>query len=225
MISYGGELNPSVITAEVFCVLIDNGHAKSTSGKRSPILEDGKQFFEYEFNRDIAKRIAAGLEKEKIMYKLLVPEVDYDVPLTVRANRANEWVKKFGKDNCLFISIHANAAGNGKNWTTARGWSVWTTKGKTKSDEYATVFWEEANKLLPKYGMTLRKDISDGDPDCEENFTVIYNTKCPALLTENLFMDNKEDCKFLLSEQGRNIIVQIHVNAIKRIKNERFTNT
>lgn len=218
LVSNGGELEPAIVTAKRFWVLLDNGHASSTPGKCSPKWEDGKQLREYEFNRAIVKRIAALLDKEHISYKILVPEVDYDVPLTVRANRANEWVKKFGADNCIFISVHANAAGNGQ-WMNARGWSVWTTRGVTKSDKYATIFWEEANKLLPKYGMKTIKDLSDGDPDYESNFTVIYNTKCPAILTENLFMDNREDCKFLLSEQGRDIIAQIHVNAIKRIIN------
>ena len=67
------------------------------------------------------------------------------------------------------------------------------------------------------YNMTLRKDCTDGDPDYEENFTAIYKTKCPAILTENLFMDNKEDVAFLMSEEGREAITRIHVNAIKRI--------
>ena len=103
----------------------------------------------------------------------------------------------------------------------ARGWCIYTTRGKTKSDEYATIFYEEAEKILPKHGLSLRKDLSDGDPDQEADFTVIYKTACPAVLTENLFMDNKEDCKFLLSEEGRDIIAQVHVNAIRRIINLR----
>ena len=218
----GGQLNPAIITGIRFWVLLDNGHASSTPGKRSPMFEDGKQFREYEFSRDIVKRITKLLDKERISYKIIVPEVDYDVPLTERARRTNEWVQKLGKDNCLFVSIHANAAGNGTQWMSARGWSIYTTKGKTKSDEYATIFWKEASKLLPKYKMTLRSQMTDGDPDYEENFTVIYKANCSAVLTENLFMDNKEDCKFLLSEEGRDVIAQIHVNAIKRIINERL---
>mgnify|MGYP000817767973 FL=1 len=35
-------------------ILIDNGHGRATAGKRSPVWPDGKQLFEYEFNRDIA---------------------------------------------------------------------------------------------------------------------------------------------------------------------------
>lgn len=219
LVSNGGELEPATITASKFWVLLDNGHAKSTPGKRSPLFEDGKQFFEYEFTRDIVKRISNELQKLNINYKIVTPEVDYDVPLTTRANRVNRYCSKLGKDNCLLISIHANAAGMGDKWMNARGWSVWTTKGKTDSDKYADIFYKEAEKLLPKYGMTLRRDLSDGDNDYESNFTILYKSKCPAILTENLFQDNKVDCKFLMSEQGREVITQIHVNAIKNILN------
>ena len=39
-------------------VILDNGHGKETSGKRSPIWSDGSQLFEWEFNRDIVQRIS-----------------------------------------------------------------------------------------------------------------------------------------------------------------------
>lgn len=197
-------------------VLLDNGHAKSTCGKRSPKLEDGRQFFEYEFNRDIVKRIAEKLFCLGIKYEIITHEIDEDVPLSTRAKRANDYCDIYGDSNCLFISVHANAGSNG-NWCNAKGWSIYTTKGVTKSDAAATVFYEEAEKILPKYGLTLRKDMSDGDPDYEENFTVIYKTKCPSVLTENLFMDNKIEVEFLLSDCGRNAIADIHVNAIRRL--------
>ena len=198
-------------------ILLDNGHAKSTPGKRSPVAKDGYQLFEYEFNRDIVKRIAEKLEELGVKYHILVPEVEEDIALSKRAERANKYCDEYGASNCFFISVHVNAAGMGTDWMNARGWSVWTTKGKTNSDAYATIFYEEAEKLLPKCNMTLRKDTTDGDPDYEENFTVIYKTKCPAILTENLFMDNLTDMEFLRSDAGRNIIAKIHVNAIKRI--------
>lgn len=200
-------------------ILLDNGHAQSTQGKRSPLFDDGSRFYEYEFARDIVRRIALELNKLGIKYHILVPEVKEDIALSTRANRANSYCNRYGKNNCVFISVHANAAGMGDKWMNARGWSVYTTKGVTKSDEIATIFWEEANKLLPKYNMTLRKDMTDGDPDYEANFTVIYKTICPAILTENLFQDNKIDASFLQSDLGREVIAKIHVNAIKRITN------
>lgn len=187
-------------------ILIDNGHSRLTKGKCSP----DKSFYEWQYNRKIARELHKRLCSEGICNVLLVPEDDYDVPLTERANRAN----KYGKDN-LFISIHINAAGNGQ-WMNARGWSVFTSPGKTKSDEIATVFWEEAKKVLGPMNITLRKDMSDGDPDWEAKFTVLAKTICPAILTENCFMDNKEDLAFLQTEEGFDAIVRLHLNAIKR---------
>lgn len=198
-------------------ILLDNGHAQSTVGKYSPRFSDDTRFYEYSFNRDIVKRVAEGLEKLNIKYHILVPEIVKDIPLTTRAARANSYAAEYGKDKCLLISIHANAFGDGEKWNNARGWSVYTTKGKTKSDDYATIVFNEAQKLLPQYGMTLRRDMGDGDPDFEENFTILYKSTMPAILTENLFFTNKTDVEFLMSEEGKDVIAKIHINAIKTI--------
>lgn len=187
-------------------ILIDNGHSRLTKGKCSP----DKSFYEWEYNRKVARELHKRLCKEGICNVLLVPEDDYDVPLSERAARAN----KYGKDN-LFISIHCNAYGDGKTWNSARGWSVWTSKGETKSDKIATVFWNTAREILPME-VSLRKDMSDGDPDWEANFTVLTKTKMPAILTENLFMTNREDVRFLLSDKGFDAIVNLHLKAIKK---------
>ena len=37
--------------------LLDNGHGETTPGKRSPIFDDGRQLFEYEFNRAVVTRM------------------------------------------------------------------------------------------------------------------------------------------------------------------------
>ena len=60
----------------------------------------------------------------------------------------------------------------------------------------------------------LSKDLSDGDSDKENNFTVIYKSKCPSVLTENLFMDNEDECKYLLSKEGKKAIIDLHVDGI-----------
>ncbi len=72
------------------------------------------------------------------------------------------------------------------------------------------ISYKEAKELLP----SVRSDFSDGDPDYESDFYVLAKTKCPAVLTENLFQDNKEDVKFLTSEEGKSAIVKVHVNGI-----------
>jgi N-acetylmuramoyl-L-alanine amidase len=39
---------------------------------------------------------------------------------------------------------------------------------------------------------------------------------CPAVLTENMFMDSREDVKFLLSREGKQKCVDVHVDGIIR---------
>ena len=198
-------------------ILIDNGHASSTPGKRSPKEEGQEQFFEYKFNREIAARLAKKLDDLNIKYELLVPEIDKDIALSERAARANKFCKEYGKNYCLFISIHSNAAGNGSQWMNARGWSCYTSKGETVSDEYAEIFMKCAIDVLTPLNQKVRK-YSAKKYSWEDNFTVLVKTNCAAVLTENMFYDNKQDLEFLKSEEGKNAIVQIHVNAILEIE-------
>lgn len=183
-------------------ILLDNGHGKDTPGKRSPIWPDGSQLFEWEFNRDIVRRIYTELKSMKIESIIIVPE-ETDIPLGERCKRVN----RYGKD-ALLISIHANAGGG-------TGWECYTSKGKTKSDQYAQVLCEEAKKMFPEWKM--RFDYTDGDADKEEDFYILKNTICPAILTENFFMDNEKDCRFIMSEIGRQRIATMHVQAIVKM--------
>lgn len=204
-----------------FHILLDNGHAKSTPGKRSPLLDNGERFYEWEFNRDIVRRIANGLDRYGIKYHILVPETEEDVALSVRADRANALCKEYGTKNCMLISVHSNAYGNGGKWEEPGKWSVWTTVGVTKSDEYGKIMYDTAMEYLYPYGFTCRDGKVQGNgnagPDYEENFTVIYKTWCPAILTENLFYTNKSECEFLMKDIGRQVIANIHVEGIRRI--------
>lgn len=187
-------------------VLLDNGHGVDTKGKRSP---DGR-LKEYKYTREIVQRIHCELGKKGINSIILVPE-EKDISLTERCNRANKYYEDNDK-SVILISIHCNAAGNGDKWMTARGWEAWTSVGETKSDELAEYLYDAAKIYLP--GMKLRTDTSDGDRDKEKNFTILYKTKCPTVLTENLFQDNKDDVEFMLSEEGKQAIVNLHVEGI-----------
>lgn len=187
-------------------ILIDNGHGENTIGKRSP---DGL-FREYKYAREIAESIERELKTKGYDAERIVKET-IDITLEERVRRVNEVCERLGASNVVLISIHCNAAGNG-DWKNARGWSAYTSRGKTKSDELATMLYGEAVHNFT--GQTIRKDFSDGDPDWEESFYILKKTKCPAVLTENFFMDNKQDVSYLLSFEGRTQIVKTHVDAI-----------
>lgn len=181
-------------------VLIDNGHGSNTPGKCSP----DSRLREYAYTREIAERLVMELRKNGIDAERIVKE-EIDVPLAERCRRVNE----YKASEAILVSIHCNAAGNGSDWMSARGWEAWTSVGKTKADKLATCLYEDAEHCLP--GMKMRKDTTDGDPDKESQFYILRHTNCPAVLTENLFQDNREDVEFLLSESGKRAIVSLHV--------------
>lgn len=188
-------------------ILLDNGHGQETAGKRSP---DGS-FREYAWTREIARRIETELKNRGYDVQRIVPE-EQDIALSERSRRVNEICGRYGKDNVILISVHVNAAGCGE-WKSARGWSAYTSVGTTKSDRLANCLYFAAAEALP-LGTKFRKDTSDGDADWEENFWILKKTSCPAVLTENLFMDNKEDLAILISEEGKGAIVKAHVEGI-----------
>lgn len=190
-------------------ILLDNGHGIDTPGKRSP---DG-HFHEYAYNRYLAFRIREQLLALGLDVQLLVPERE-DISLQERCRRVNKICQQLGADQVLLISIHVNAAGNGKEWKDARGWCCFTTAGETKADALATCLYEAAQAQLP--GHRIRKDNTDGDPDLEKDFYILRHTSCPAVLTENLFMDNQDDIVFLESAEGAQALVNLHVEGIRR---------
>ena len=188
-------------------ILIDNGHGILTKGKRSP---DGK-LLEYAYTRDLARRIVSILKARGYDSELLVPEDD-DIPLSERARRTNAHCQALGKSNVILISLHINAAGDGTKWMNATGWSCYTCKGQTESDRLADCLYKAAIKNFP--GKRIRTEYSDNDPDWEENFYILRHSLCPAVLTENFFMDNKDDAEYLQNEKCKRAITATHVEGI-----------
>ena len=188
-------------------ILIDNGHGVNTKGKRSP---DGR-LLEYAENRLLAGRRVSALKAQGHDAELLVPE-DNDVSLFQRCDRVNRFCYALGKENVILVSIHCNAAGKGDRWYNATGWCAYTTPKDTPADRLATCLYNAAQIHIP--GQRLRMDLTDGDPDIEASFYLLRHTSCPAVLTENLFMDNQADVEYLLSDIGQTNLVNLHVTGI-----------
>lgn len=49
-----------------------------------------------------------------------------------------------------------------------------------------------------------------------DGFYILRKSQCAACLTENMFQDNMKDVAWLLSAEGRESIVRLHVDGIKR---------
>lgn len=186
-------------------ILIDNGHGENTPGKCSP----DKSLREYAWNREIADRVVSELKVRGYDADLVTPEL-YDVPLRERVRRANYWCSRLGSQNVVLCSIHINAAGSDGKWHDANGWSVFVSANASdRSKALCNIMWNEAGKVSRR----MRR------PTAWQNYwikslSITRDTKCPAVLTENFFMDNLTDCEWLKSDDGKCACVRIHVDAL-----------
>ncbi len=80
----------------------------------------------------------------------------------------------------------------------ARGWSVFVyNKPSSKAVMLASSLFDKAAEK----GFRMRK------PEAlkkywNANFAVLRQTVCPAVLVEHFFMDNRDDCAYLLTEKS-----------------------
>ena len=191
-------------------VLIDNGHGENTPGKCSP---DGK-LKEWAYTREIADRLVTELRKNGIDAERIVKEM-IDIPLSIRCRRANDIYRETG-GKAILISIHCNAAGSGSDWLSAHGWSVFISNNASINSK---------NLAICLIGAAIGKRVfvrqpMQGQLFWTQNLAICRDTICPAVLTENFFQDNKEDVEFLLSDEGMQMVTQIHVDGIKDYLNK-----
>lgn len=188
-------------------ILIDNGHGDPplTGGKCSP----DNRLREYYYCREIAQRVSRELSLRGIDAILITPEKT-DTPLKERVRKVNAWSNKCGAKNVVLVSIHNNAAGADGKWHNASGFSVFVSQNaSSNSKNLAQIFTENATKM----GLMGNRCVPP-EKYWVKSLAITRDTKCPAVLTENLFQDNKDEVDFLLSDEGKQAIVALHVNSI-----------
>lgn len=198
-------------------IILDCAHGADVKGKCSP---DGTHR-EYKWSRLICGKLRDKLES--LGYRVeYTNKTENEIGLSQRKNIANNI--KINSDQVKFlISLHNNAAGNGSNWTNATGFEIFTSKGQTLSDKFAQVIMSNLQKDFPESnGFKHRVDLTDGDLDKEENFTVLMGNYYGILL-EWLFQDNKEDVKLLNDEIINNKLIDSLIKSINYI-NDNFPN-
>lgn len=190
-------------------VLIDNGHGAETAGKRSP----DNRLREWAYTRRLARATAKRLTARGIENELLVPETA-DVPLRERCERAN--AMSAGRADCVLVSVHVNAAGS-EGWHTARGWSAFVAPEASEASRHlARKLTEQSqlrglggNRWLPPRGYWTAP------------LAICRGTRCPAVLTENLFMDNKDDLEYLLGAGAVDELAGLHADALEAYMSRR----
>ena len=171
---HGGLLNGAYLTAPAKMHNFGNGHI-AYEGVTNRLIKD----------LVIKHGTQAGLKMIDVCPTVL------DLPLLNRVNFINDMCSNYGINNCLLISLHSNAGGG-------TGFEIFTTRGNTLSDKYATLFIQRFAKAFPK--IKLRTDVQDGDPDKEADFYILKNSICPAILPEWLFFDNWQDYEIIRNE-------------------------
>lgn len=185
-------------------VLIDNGHGQETPGKRSP---DGR-LREWVYAREIALRLEKALKARGYDAERIVTE-ENDIPLNERVKRANKIYSETGK-KAILVSIHCNAAGADGKWHEARGWAAYVSRNASPSSKALALCLISAAKGR---GLAVR-ECSPRVPYWTQDLAICRDTRCPAVLTENLFMDNREDVDWLLGEEGRQSLAALHAGGI-----------
>lgn len=203
---------------EDYCIFLDAGHGSlDPSGKyvtapskqfkhsRGEFHGDG-WFYEGVWNRTLTNRVAAKLDELGIN-RIIISHEWVDLPLQYRVDKANWYHKNFKEG--LFISNHSNASAS----HAARGYEVYTSRGRTGSDKVASFHFENVRDLLGDK-ITLRPDHSDGDHDREANFYVLAKTVMSAILVEHLFFDNYDDASLLMDPEIVELFAEAQVRTI-----------
>lgn len=184
----------------MFKILIDNGHGEDTPGKRSP---DGK-LREYAYTRALAARITEQLRAVPGIDCRRLVEEERDISLRERCRRANSL------EPDLLVSLHVNAFGMGDGWCSPSGWSVFVgPQPNSGSRRASSALAREAERL----GLKVRRPAPLTD-FWSHNLAICRDTRCSSVLTENMFMDNREDCAFLLSAEGMEALANLHTRAL-----------
>lgn len=203
-------------------IVLGTAHLSTTPGKCSP---DGR-FREFAYSREIALEVAARLRKlgHSVFIDYVAPGPNEQMKsssakeeqrreLAWRVSFVNTLCARYGAKNVVYVSLHTNAAGGDGKWHGARGLSVMVSpKGSQASRKLARCIYE-AGERIGRKAVTGNR-CTPPSKYWEQSLYVLNNTRCPAVLTENLFQDNREDVDYLLSPEGREAIVALHVEGI-----------
>lgn len=183
-------------------ICIDAGHGINTPGKRTPLFKDGTFMKEFQFNVKVAGYLADELLKYKnveVFFTHDHPTGKRDVPLAERTNKANNLKAD------LFVSLHANAYGDGKSFNSAQGTSTFIYNTAPKATlNIASTIHEELVKSLGRNNRGLKR----------ANFHVLRETKMSAVLIEHAFMTNLVEAGLLKSDSFRKVSALATARAI-----------
>ena len=189
--------------------ILDAGHYPEQPGKRSPKLDDGRRFFEWEANYKICERIimlAKAINGPSVIYPI-GPTLAQARTIARRAQYYNALIKKLQGD-ALIISVHSNAAGDGIRWHPAHGIETYYFHASRIGAACATVL---QNHLVRKL------DWMDRGIKPTNTLALLKTCAAPVVLTETGFFTNKEQVQEMLKPEYITKTAEAHYEAIAEL--------
>lgn len=203
-------------------LIFDYGHGDNCPGKCSP----DRSFYEWESNRLIGTEVAARMRNKGYLVDeiwtqnhepLSIPgkmctSKELKAALNWRTKEVNKYCDKYGTHNCLSVSFHSNAAGADGKWHDSSGFCVMVgLKASQTSKRIARFVYDSAAKR------NLQGNRFVPVEHCwPQSLAMCDNTKCPAILIEAMFYDNKSDLALLTSDEGRELITEAIVEGLTK---------
>lgn len=185
-------------------IYIDPGHGGSDPGAVGNGIQE----------KDITLQIGLAMRNYLNEYKNVSVRMsrtnDRTVSLSARTNDANKW----GAD--YYVSIHINAGGG-------TGFESYIYRGISNSSQTAKIRNSIHTKIVQVAGLRDRGKK-------QANFHVLRETRMPAILTENGFIDTKSDANKMKNRTWINKVAKAHADGIvefyklKKKSNAKVTN-
>lgn len=184
-------------------LLIDAGHGLKTPGKRSP----DDSLLEFNFNKPTAEYVNKYINEYENVETHFVYDRDgsTDTDLNTRADKANTIYAKNTSVPTAYVSVHANAFGNGFN--DANGIETFVDDSKPKT---ALALADKVQAELIKATGLRNRGVKTG------NFAVLRETHMTAILVECGFMTNKEELALLKSDSYRKKVAKAIVAGLAK---------
>lgn len=173
-------------------IYIDAGHGGSDPGAV------GNGLKEKDLTLDIAKRIQKYLNDNFTGHSVKLSRTgDKTLSLTQRSNDANKWGADF------VLSVHINAGGG-------TGYEDFIYSALSNTSSTAKIRDIIHAEIIKNIGNVRNRGKK------KANFAVLRQTKAPAMLTENLFIDTKADADKLKSAAFKNKVAKGHAEGIAK---------
>ena len=113
--------------------------------------------------------------------------------------------------NCL-IAVGLNSTRMDGHQHSNKGWRVISNPESSQSSTLATALATAAMQTLG-HRATSNQDRATSLAHLNQT-PILTATAIPAVLTLNLYQDNRQDAAYLLSSEGRQAIIDLHVKGI-----------